>query len=127
MHYQNTIGVDLGGTNTKLGALDASGKLRFTEHCETRSFPSPEQILAGIVAAVTEAVAVLRKSSYRILSTAFVGLPSSHPSAVKYRPADMVSQALIIQHKKANRRRQLVALPTALEPIVLSSSCAARA
>jgi hypothetical protein len=41
---------------------------------------------------------------------------ASHPSAVEYRPADVVSQPLIIQDKIANRIWQLVALPAALEP-----------
>src|SRR5436305_74066 len=42
--------------------------------------------------------------------------PASRPSAVEYRPADVVSQPLIVQDKIANRIRQLVALPAALEP-----------
>jgi hypothetical protein len=37
------------------------------------------------------------------------------PSAVEYRPANFVSQLLIIQNKIANRIRQLVALPATLE------------
>ena len=41
---------------------------------------------------------------------------ASRPSAVEYRPADVVSQALIVQDQNANRIRQLVALPAALEP-----------
>src|SRR5258706_5074311 len=36
--------------------------------------------------------------------------------AVKHRPADFVSQALVIQHKIANRIRQLLALPLTLKP-----------
>lgn len=41
---------------------------------------------------------------------------ASRPSAVEYRPADVVSQSLIVQDKVANRIRQLVALPVAFEP-----------
>src|SRR5262249_40515806 len=41
---------------------------------------------------------------------------ASRPSAVEYRPADVVSQPLIVQDKIANRIWQLVALPPALEP-----------
>ncbi len=37
-------------------------------------------------------------------------------SAVKHRPADGVSQPLILQDEFANRIRELFALPTALEP-----------
>jgi hypothetical protein len=37
------------------------------------------------------------------------------PSAVEYRPADIVSQPLIVQNKIANGIWQLVALPAALE------------
>jgi hypothetical protein len=40
---------------------------------------------------------------------------ASRPSAVEYRPADVVSQPLIVQDKIANRIRQLVTLPAALE------------
>jgi hypothetical protein len=36
-------------------------------------------------------------------------------SAVKHRPADVVSQPLIIEHERANRRWELVTLPPALE------------
>ena len=38
------------------------------------------------------------------------------PSAVEYRPADVVSQPLIVQDEIAYRIRKLVALPAALEP-----------
>jgi hypothetical protein len=41
---------------------------------------------------------------------------ASHPSAVENRPANVVSQLLVVQDKIANRIRQLVALPAALEP-----------
>src|SRR6476620_9416110 len=41
---------------------------------------------------------------------------ASRPLAVEYRPADVVSQPLIVQDKIANRIRQLLALPAALEP-----------
>ena len=37
-------------------------------------------------------------------------------SAVEHRPADLVSQPLIVQDEFANRLRQLFALPLALEP-----------
>src|SRR5438132_5993774 len=37
-------------------------------------------------------------------------------STVKHRPADLVSQPLILQDELANRIWQLFALPTALEP-----------
>jgi hypothetical protein len=43
-------------------------------------------------------------------------LPQVQVSAVEYRPADVVSQPLIVQDKIANRIRQLVALPATLEP-----------
>src|SRR4051794_2890487 len=38
------------------------------------------------------------------------------PSAVEHRPADVVSQPLIVQNQLANRIGQLLALPLALEP-----------
>ncbi len=38
------------------------------------------------------------------------------PSAVEHRPADVVSQPLVVQHKLANRLRKLFALPMALQP-----------
>ncbi len=41
---------------------------------------------------------------------------ASRLSAVEDRPADVVSQPLIVQDKLANRIRQLVALPVAFEP-----------
>jgi len=37
-------------------------------------------------------------------------------SAVKNRPADVVAQPLVVKHELANRLRELVALPPALEP-----------
>src|SRR5512135_113222 len=40
----------------------------------------------------------------------------SRPSAVEHRPADVVSQPLILQDELANRIGELCALPTALEP-----------
>jgi hypothetical protein len=40
----------------------------------------------------------------------------SRPSTVEHRPADLVSQPLILQDEFANRIRKLFALPTALEP-----------
>jgi hypothetical protein len=40
----------------------------------------------------------------------------SRPSRVEDRPADLVSQPLILQDEFANHIRQLFALPTALEP-----------
>src|SRR5258708_6921800 len=36
-------------------------------------------------------------------------------SAVEHRPADVVPQPLIVEHELANRLRELVALPPALE------------
>src|SRR5712671_6112987 len=44
-------------------------------------------------------------------------------SAVEHRPADVVPQPLIVEHELANRLRELVALPPALEspfPLALS-------
>ena len=41
---------------------------------------------------------------------------TSLDSAVEHRPADVVSQPLIVQDQFANRIRELFALPTALEP-----------
>ncbi len=43
-------------------------------------------------------------------------LPLAASSAVEHRPADLVSQSLIVQDKFANRIEELFALPTALEP-----------
>src|ERR1019366_2289775 len=40
----------------------------------------------------------------------------SRPSTVEDRPADLVSQPLILQHEFANHIRELFALPTAPEP-----------
>jgi len=40
----------------------------------------------------------------------------SRPSTVEHRPADLVSQPLILQNEFANRIRELFALPTALDP-----------
>src|SRR5258707_2238576 len=40
--------------------------------------------------------------------------PNAH-SAVKHRPADVVPQPLVIEHELANRLRELVTLPSALE------------
>ena len=37
-------------------------------------------------------------------------------SAVKYRPADVVAQALVVEDELTDRLRELVALPSALEP-----------
>src|SRR5207237_9665089 len=37
-------------------------------------------------------------------------------SAVEYRPADVVPQPLVVEYELANRLRELVALPPALEP-----------
>src|SRR5438552_13668175 len=54
--------------------------------------------------------------SKRLLGSWAVLAHASRPSAVEYRPADVVSQPLIVQDKSANRIRQLVALPAALEP-----------
>src|SRR5258708_39755511 len=37
-------------------------------------------------------------------------------SAVEHRPADVVPQPLVVEYELTNRRRELVALPPALEP-----------
>jgi hypothetical protein len=37
------------------------------------------------------------------------------PSAVEYRPADVVPQPLVVKHEFTNRLRELVALPVAFE------------
>src|SRR5215472_10600270 len=37
-------------------------------------------------------------------------------SAVKHRPADVVPQPLVVEHELANRLREMVTLPPALEP-----------
>ena len=48
-------------------------------------------------------------------------------SAVEHRPTELVSHPLVVQDELANRRRQLVALPRALQPAGLltgaSRSC----
>ena len=46
----------------------------------------------------------------------------SRPSAVEHRPADVVSQPLIVKDEFANRIRELFALPLALEPAGALSS-----
>src|SRR5471030_2260882 len=65
-------------------------------------------------------VDVIPKGSHYIsVSTIKVRLRSfkpSRPSAVKHRPADLVSQPLILQDEFANRIGELFALPMALEP-----------
>jgi hypothetical protein len=43
-------------------------------------------------------------------------ISTSRSSEIEYRPADLISQPLIIQDKIANRIRQLVALPEAFKP-----------
>jgi hypothetical protein len=45
----------------------------------------------------------------------FEGRHTSARSAVKHRPADVVSQPLVVEHELANRLRELVTLPLTLE------------
>src|SRR5438874_3332436 len=48
---------------------------------------------------------------------------SDAPSAVEHRPADVVPQPLVVEYELANRLRELVALPPALEsPCALALS-----
>ena len=57
------------------------------------------------------------ENNVQILALGFVGR-CWHPdalSAIEYEPANFVAQPLIVQNKIANRLRELVALPTALE------------
>src|SRR6185437_397340 len=59
-----------------------------------------------------------KSRAHGVRSTRLLGsadLPSGL-SAVEHRPADVVSQSLIIQDQLADRLRELVALPAALEP-----------
>src|ERR1700746_2457963 len=42
--------------------------------------------------------------------------PLGARSAVKHRPADVVTQPLVVKYERANRLRELVTLPPALEP-----------
>ncbi len=41
--------------------------------------------------------------------------PTPARSALKHRPADVVSQPLVVEHEIANRVRELVTLPSALQ------------
>src|SRR4051794_23363960 len=44
------------------------------------------------------------------------GVPTrDHASAVEHRPAEVVAQPLVIEHQFADRRRELVTLPAALQ------------
>src|SRR5205807_8794366 len=54
-----------------------------------------------------------RRRSKRLLGSAD---KPSRPSTVEDRPADLVSQPLILQDEFAHHIRELFALPTALEP-----------
>ena len=56
--------------------------------------------------------------AYGVRSTRLLGSADLHAglSAVEHRPADVVSHPLIIQDQLADRVRELVALPAALEP-----------
>jgi len=56
--------------------------------------------------------------AHGVRSTRLLGSADMHAglSAVEHRPADVVSQPLIIQDQRADRVRELFALPAALEP-----------
>ena len=56
--------------------------------------------------------------AHGVRSTRLLGSADMHSglSAVEHRPADVVSQPLIIQDQLADRVRELFALPSALEP-----------
>src|SRR2546423_10272324 len=55
--------------------------------------------------------------AHGVRSTRLLGSADMHSglSAVEHRPADVVSQPLIIQDQLADRIRELVALPSALD------------
>jgi len=77
---------------------------------ESGPFSDPLQCAQSRFASAYRACAV---GSKRLLGSAD---KLSRASAVEHRPADLVSQPLILQDEFANRIGELFALPTALEP-----------
>src|SRR4051812_14865105 len=54
----------------------------------------------------------------------YLGCSRNARSAVEHRPADVVPQPLVVEDERANRLRELVALPPALaSPGALARSC----
>src|SRR5919202_6568218 len=71
--------------------------------------------------------------AHGVRSTRLLGSADMHSglSAVEHRPADVVSQPLIIQDQFADRVRELFTLPSAFEPpgvltLAFRSSCTRR-
>ncbi len=73
---QYTIGIDLGGTNTKLGLLSAENNLLFTRTFETRSFRPRDDIIKDIV----EHIKVIKQEAHQknlTINALGIGVPAT--------------------------------------------------
>lgn len=71
---KNTIAIDLGGTNLKLGLLDQSCKIRFKKVLSTKNFTQKERLITAIVNSIQQIIKEknLKKSQIRGIG---LGLP----------------------------------------------------
>ncbi len=75
MKHQVTIGIDIGGTNTKIGVVSAEGKILAHSRILTTSFP---KIAAFVAALDTEIRALLEKSGEVELAAIGIGAPNGN-------------------------------------------------
>jgi glucokinase len=69
---QNTIGIDLGGTSTKLGLLKGE-HLSFVEQFETRSYRPPNDIMGDIIHGVKR----IQTQARDLISALAIGVPAT--------------------------------------------------
>ena len=72
----SVIGIDLGGTNVKLGLLTADSTLRYTSFFETHSHRSPESIVADIAEAVCKVKAQAERDNLTVQGLG-IGVPAT--------------------------------------------------
>ena len=112
------------------GLRDSSGQMRgfITEQItraqadnDTALRIDPDQAAIGLLALVDGMFSpsplhgLLKHEQQADSDERWRGLAAHARSAVKHRPADVVPQPLVIEHELANRLRELVTLPSALE------------
>lgn len=75
MKQQITIGIDIGGTNTKIGVVDLDGKIRAHNRITTTNYP---KIAAFVAALNTEIQSLLEQSGEVELAAIGIGAPNGN-------------------------------------------------
>lgn len=108
-----TVGIDLGGTNIKIGVLDAAGVLRARRSIETVAGHGPDHVVARMAQSTNELIAEagIHKSDLRAIGVGAPG-PMSHARGLILHAPNLPG---FVNFPLRNRLAEQLGLPVVLE------------